>query len=1160
MEIEKLLRLSRTRESSFTHVSMGNFKCKYYLSRTDLEDFFSSYNPEKNSICVAEIPQNYTPILVDIDIKRKSEDATSQRTEKHITDVIKTYQQIIKEIISDIKPKDLTCILLDKPIYQITQNNTNYIKNGFHLHFPYIFLNKNTQKIHLIPRVKKVIKQLKTFEDLGFQDSEKLIDDITDKPWLIYGASKEEGKEPYRISKVYDCDCNEISLEKALLEYPLQNIQEQNIKLNSRQDIVKHLTRILSIIPLNRDLSVIKEPINGLENPNKVLHKEKRQIKKYKNKNSKDLLQEASQLVKIISDYRADDRKDWLTVGWCLFNISEGSDEGFDIWNEFSQRCVDKYDESCCEYTWNKMAEGSLGIGTLHYFAKQDNNEAYNKFIKDNIKDNNKDILYEEIKKKAKSRRSKKEQAFLEQINEKILDNQIESLFNYENNDYIYKEDIPKTQEFVKDIVFPKGYRCIGMHAGLGRGKTSAIIRQVKGMKPDADVLVLSPRVTFAENMCADYNSRLDESRQFICYKNVKNKKQLNFKNKIVISMEGLHYLESYTPELLIIDECNANLIAHIADTNGNNLDKNIYQFNRLLKYSKNVVVADAFIGSKVCNFFTDLRIPLYIYKYHRKLDRKDAVLLEPTPKEVKKEINKKFTSREDREYHKFNIDPTVNTILKLLKNGKKIYAFFSTKTLLEDVEKKTKDYNCLFYSGVSQNTIPDNLDNVWSQYDLVGTTCTITVGINHSKTNVFNTKIIDFNSSSKNNISDAIQSHYRVRNIIDDKIYVKIDENHIANNFPVSIENLEENIQHKVMWYKQNGKCFETVEKHINNLIKHNYLENQLSQVAPKKMMIRYLKDCNYNIIQETGEAEEAEEVEIDEEDVEEKDDDDEKVNLLKEFAKDCPNFCRFKELETKKMTRKLTQKELNEIDKYWFIQMYTGGTIKGHQEASLPTIALAYRLWQAKFKGNKTIRAMRLEKKLLKGQITIEELIEKRWDKTQYAELQSSDIIKIKRVLEVCKRLGLKHSNDCTTVITQESIDDFYDEAQGEYENIRKDLGIRDQRKDKNVVNKKIFTGLLKSCFTESDQSLCNLKLHQTVQKKINGKKTRTNTYKLYPDKYVCGEMKLVNCLVEGENKEDHKYDKINNDEVTQMLYEKLDLREPEQEKPIKKLLKKN
>ena len=167
MTIQKILRQSKTRQSFHTHVSMGTFKSKYNLSRDNLENFFSNYNPDKNTICLAEKPQKYSAVVVDIDIKRKVEDANSQRKEKHITDVIKTYQKVLLEIVQDIKPKDLTCVFLDKPIYEETKNKITYVKNGFHLHFPYIFLDKDTQKIHLIERVRKIITELKTFEDLG---------------------------------------------------------------------------------------------------------------------------------------------------------------------------------------------------------------------------------------------------------------------------------------------------------------------------------------------------------------------------------------------------------------------------------------------------------------------------------------------------------------------------------------------------------------------------------------------------------------------------------------------------------------------------------------------------------------------------------------------------------------------------------------------------------------------------------------------------------------------------------------------------------------------------------------------------------------------------------------------------------------------------------
>ena len=391
--IKKILYSARTRESHYTHITMGVFKSKYNLSRNDLEKFFSNYNPNKNIICLGEKPQNYSAVIVDIDIKRKVENCDVKRTEKHITDVIKTYQQVLKTIVKDITEKDLTCVFLDKPEYEETKNKITYLKNGFHLHFPYIFLEKDVQKVHLIPRVKEIIKNKRTFEDLGFENSGELVDDITSKPWLIYGAVKEEGKEPYKISKVFNSNCEEISLEKGLLDYPLINAQEKKIQLKNDKDIIENLPKILSIIPLFRELSIIKEPVFGLVNPNKSEHKEKREKKEYKQKNVSDLLKEARELVKIISNDRADNREEWMKVGWCLYNISEGSEEGFQIWNEFSERCGDKYDESVCEYTWNKMNEGTLGIGTLHYYAKIDNKKQYSKIVREN----NKNILYESL-------------------------------------------------------------------------------------------------------------------------------------------------------------------------------------------------------------------------------------------------------------------------------------------------------------------------------------------------------------------------------------------------------------------------------------------------------------------------------------------------------------------------------------------------------------------------------------------------------------------------------------------------------------------------------------------------------------------------------------------------------------------------------------------
>ena len=87
--------------------------------------------------------------------------------ENHTKQVIQTYQSVLRNIVENCSDEKLICVLLEKPIYRITKNETTYAKNGFHLHFPYLFLSKVDQEVHLIPRVQDSLKELEVFSDLG---------------------------------------------------------------------------------------------------------------------------------------------------------------------------------------------------------------------------------------------------------------------------------------------------------------------------------------------------------------------------------------------------------------------------------------------------------------------------------------------------------------------------------------------------------------------------------------------------------------------------------------------------------------------------------------------------------------------------------------------------------------------------------------------------------------------------------------------------------------------------------------------------------------------------------------------------------------------------------------------------------------------------------
>ena len=78
---------------------------------------------------------------------------------------------------------------------------------------------------------------------------------------------------------------------------------------------------------------------------------------------------------------RADNYEEWIKLGWALRNIDYRL---LEPWIRFS--CVSsKYIEGECHSFWDKMREDTMGMGTLKWWARQDNIEQYNKILDESI-------------------------------------------------------------------------------------------------------------------------------------------------------------------------------------------------------------------------------------------------------------------------------------------------------------------------------------------------------------------------------------------------------------------------------------------------------------------------------------------------------------------------------------------------------------------------------------------------------------------------------------------------------------------------------------------------------------------------------------------------------------------------------------------------------
>ena len=371
----------------FTHVSMISPNCRYVIDGDNIDKFMDTYaslllKHKDNFIAgIAERYQDCLPILVDVDISFENDGNTdiSRKlySDNEIKKLVQIYNKTLKSIIKNVKDQDLVAFVLEKPHPVIVGSK---IKGaGFHIHYPRIWLKKEDHEVHLIPRIIERVKQEKIFDTLKIpiQDKSELIDKTyISKCWLMYGSRKDPSQFPYSLTKIYNSKLEDIKLAAALNNYNLVDVDGQPI--NIKEDMIYYLPRILSI---NSQYKEVYQLSNELECISK---KDVPRImdKKIFNKHTvEENLKDAAELLQIISPVRADNYDTWLDLGFILWNIGDGCNEALELWIDFSSTTSrDNFSETACVHQWKHMHKGDKGMGSLRFYAKQDNPDEYKKW------------------------------------------------------------------------------------------------------------------------------------------------------------------------------------------------------------------------------------------------------------------------------------------------------------------------------------------------------------------------------------------------------------------------------------------------------------------------------------------------------------------------------------------------------------------------------------------------------------------------------------------------------------------------------------------------------------------------------------------------------------------------------------------------------------
>lgn len=360
-------------ESVITHTAWGITRGKFNIPDDKLDLFHKLYANEalnNKKLGIIEQHKEVGPVLVDFDFKFDENTTTRQYTDEHIKEITKLYiDEIENNFIINNKDEDLIAFVFERDAPY--EHNGN-IKDGIHIIFPFIVSEQHIQYIIRDNVIKKCTEK-GILDDIPTKNQ---INDIIDRSviykngWFMYGSSKPYCN-PYKLTNIYN--------------YNLDNIQIDEVNYRGIPD----LPRFFSIRRYNiNDITMIKQ--EKYEEIEKITKREVsltlKHMKQYNN--TQYDIQQISNLLNILSQQRISDYKMWIEVGWCLYNINQNDIELLNLWIEFSKK-DSKFKEGECEKKWSKMrgynSNGKkLGIGSLYYWAKNDN---YDKYIEIKRKD-----------------------------------------------------------------------------------------------------------------------------------------------------------------------------------------------------------------------------------------------------------------------------------------------------------------------------------------------------------------------------------------------------------------------------------------------------------------------------------------------------------------------------------------------------------------------------------------------------------------------------------------------------------------------------------------------------------------------------------------------------------------------------------------------------
>lgn len=351
----------------FTHTSIVKPSGAFYIPGEEEDSFFEKYNlamRHGEELFLTEKHKSVGPVVIDLDFRfEKKEKIERVYTADTVMCVVKLYMEVMA-VYFEI-PDGTQIYVMEKPAPVFDKG---LVKDGLHIVIPGIVSSPAVQYMirnDILEKIDGVLGglQLKnTYTDV--------VDEavIQRNNWQMYG-SKKPNCEPYKVTSVLKYD----SKSKTITPMDLDKNNDYVEVLSIRNKYDETYLKIES-----------KDKVEAFENKLKLEKKKMNDARISKANNKKnvcDNIDLVGKIVDILAVFRAEKYDDWIRLAWCLRNIDHRL---LDKWIEFSKKSS-KYVDGECEKLWNHMRDDGLGMGTLCMWAKQDNKDAYEKIMENDL-------------------------------------------------------------------------------------------------------------------------------------------------------------------------------------------------------------------------------------------------------------------------------------------------------------------------------------------------------------------------------------------------------------------------------------------------------------------------------------------------------------------------------------------------------------------------------------------------------------------------------------------------------------------------------------------------------------------------------------------------------------------------------------------------------